>query len=119
MTPRASFLFLIAALLGPSWVSAAGAQAPRQGCEVIVYWDTDYGGDLWGTKRDQVNVAQFGTWNDQISSIHVVAGIWEFFEHSHYQGAVMKVGPGGYMLDSTWNDTISSFRCIEAAQSTR
>jgi hypothetical protein len=113
MMSRAHFLLVVPALLASFWASDADAQAPRQGCEVVVYWDGNYGGDFWGTKQDHANVTQYGRWNDQISSINVVKGMWEFYEHSNYQGEVMKVGPGGYNLDGPWNDRISSFRCVQ------
>jgi hypothetical protein len=53
-----------------------------------------------------------GGWNDQISSIAITAGTWEFFEHDAYGGQVLKLGPGHYRGLDAWNDRISSFRCV-------
>jgi hypothetical protein len=57
------------------------------------------------------------SWNDSISSVMVLSGTWQFFEHAGFKGASTTVGPGWY----TWvenpqfnmqNDTISSIRCV-------
>ena len=81
------------------------------GCEVSVYWDGDLRGDLWRTRRDQASIA--GGWNDQISSITVTSGEWEFFEHGNYGGRKLALGAGNYpTLTKEWNNVISSFRCI-------
>jgi CubicO group peptidase (beta-lactamase class C family) len=84
----------------------------HMGCEVTVYWDDDFGGDLWRTTGDRSRLE--GGWNDQISSIHITSGHWEFYEHDSFGGKVLKLGPGRYpRLIDGWNDTISSFRCVE------
>lgn len=82
------------------------------GCEITIYWDDDFKGDLWRTTRDRSRLE--GGWNDQISSIQITSGIWEFYEHDNFGGRVLKLGPGRYpRLIDGWNDSISSFRCIE------
>jgi CubicO group peptidase (beta-lactamase class C family) len=84
----------------------------HMGCEVTVYWDDDFKGDLWRTTGDRSRLE--GGWNDQISSIHVTSGNWEFYEHDNFGGKALKLGPGRYpRLVDGWNDTISSFRCVE------
>lgn len=84
----------------------------HMGCEVTVYWDNDFAGDLWRTTGDRSRLE--GGWNDQISSIHITSGNWEFYEHDSFGGKVLKLGPGRYpRLIDGWNDTISSFRCVE------
>lgn len=82
------------------------------GCEVTVYWDDEFRGDLWRTTGDRSRLE--GGWNDQISSIHITSGNWEFYEHDNFAGKVLKLGPGRYpRLIDGWNDAISSFRCVE------
>jgi hypothetical protein len=84
----------------------------HMGCEVTVYWDDDFAGDLWRTTGDRSRLE--GGWNDQISSIHITSGVWEFFEHDSFGGKLLKLGPGRYpRLIDGWNDSISSFRCVE------
>ena len=84
----------------------------HDGCEASVYWDGELKGDMWRNSHDQENL--YSGWNDQISSIQITSGNWEFYEHDKYGGRVLKLGPGRYpFLIDGWNDTISSFRCVE------
>jgi hypothetical protein len=83
----------------------------RRACEVTVYWDDDFKGESFRTTQDQLNLE--GGWNDQISSIAIASGEWEFFEHDEFGGQVLKLAPGRYpRLEKFWNDQISSFRCL-------
>ncbi|NJP09818.1 MAG: hypothetical protein HC866_10290 [Leptolyngbyaceae cyanobacterium RU_5_1] len=51
--------------------------------------------------------------NDQISSIRITGGVWEFFEHINFGGAKLTLGAGNWNLGgSWWNDKISSFRRV-------
>jgi hypothetical protein len=83
---------------------------PSIGCEAKVYWDDKFEGDALHTTHDLMHLT--GGWNDQISSIAITAGTWEFFEHDAYGGQVLKLGPGHYRGLDAWNDRISSFRCV-------
>jgi Beta/Gamma crystallin len=86
-------------------------RAQGQGCDVIVYRDADLKGESWQTDRDQRYLGNH--WNDQISSIEVIAGVWAFYWDSNYGGAVMELRPGVYRyVGNHWNDQISSFRCV-------
>src|SRR5262245_1618593 len=85
------------------------AQQKRPGCEVIVYIDHNFVGESWRTSDDQ---AALGRWNDQVSSIIVVSGIWDFFWDGQYRGEVITFPPGAVpTVGNRWNDQISSFRC--------
>ncbi len=82
--------------------------------EVVVFEHIDFGGAEWRTNLTHPYVGDF--WNDKISSIIVLSGTWEFFEHANFQGASTILGPGYYHwvetrpLPNMTNDTISSFR---------
>jgi hypothetical protein len=95
--------FLVMGLASPP--SHAG------GCDVTVFWDANFRGEAWRTHGDAPYVGDH--WNDQISSIHVESGIWEFFFDAGYRGERMVLRPGNvsYVGDH-WNDQISSFRCV-------
>jgi hypothetical protein len=85
--------------------------------EIVVFWDINFGGESLRTNLSSSYVGNH--WNDEISSIIVVSGTWEFYEHSNFGGAVSKrLTPGYY----SWvensnvniaNDSISSFRCVD------
>jgi hypothetical protein len=82
--------------------------------EVIVFWDINFGGESWRTNLNYSYVG--GHWNDQISSIIVVSGTWQFWRNANFQPGPGDrdwiLGPGYY----SWveavgipNDQISSF----------
>jgi hypothetical protein len=84
--------------------------------EVVVYWDANWGGDNFRTNLDITYVGD--DWNDQISSIIVVSGTWQFFENSNYGGVASKLlTPGYYSFVENSdvniaNDSISSFKVV-------
>jgi hypothetical protein len=55
-------------------------------------------------------------WGDRVSSIQILAGQWQFFEHKNYRGNRITLGPGNYrradIVDffGIYNDTLSSVR---------
>jgi hypothetical protein len=89
--------------------SFAGADAP----EVVLYESMKFEDEEWRTNLSYSWVGD--DWNDKISSIIVVRGLWEFFEHRDFQGQSWKLGPGYYnhVRDAGIpDDSISSFRSI-------
>jgi hypothetical protein len=85
--------------------------ADASGCRVKVYWDANFGGESWTTDHDVNWVGDH--WNDQISSIKVFSGVWEFYWDTQYGGESMRLHPGRYSyVGDHWNDQISSFRCV-------
>jgi len=92
------------------FLCVAAARAPALACEVIVYWDANFAGQSLHTDADLSYVGDH--WNDQISSIRVISGFWEFYWDAGYRGEVLRLGPGQYpFVGNHWNDQISSFRC--------
>lgn len=96
---------------------SSDAQRNAQLPEVVVYEHDDFQGFEFRTNLDILFVGD--DMNDQISSIIVVSGVWEFFEHRDFQGASCRLGPGYYGSvelncgpHGVHNDTISSFRVV-------
>jgi hypothetical protein len=55
-------------------------------------------------------------WNDRISSLIVVSGVWRFYRDEYYKGDHWDLGPGFYecfFKDKGPDDVISSFQAIE------
>lgn len=105
-TRKLSSISLLALALAAS-LPAAGARA----CEAIVYWDADFRGESRVIRGDVPFVGPH--WNDQISSIRVLSGTWEFYWDANYGGEVLRYGPGNYrFVGPHWNDQISSMRCF-------
>ena len=103
---------------GEAQVNALGEQIDlvlddaHIGCETTVFWDHGLKGESWRTTRDHSGL--YAGWNDQVSSIEIASGNWEFYENGEFGGKVLKLGPGRYpYLTDGWDDTISSFRCVE------
>jgi hypothetical protein len=93
----------------------AHSESSRRGCEVTVYWDPSYSGEVWRTTEDQASAGSH--WTKQISSIIVISGIWDFYWDANYRGEVITLPPGGYpYIGDHWNDKINSFRCVRATQ---
>jgi len=91
--------------------AAPVTDAPLGQCRVSVYWDADFNGERADTSQNQPYVGDH--WNDQISSIRVVSGVWQFFWDANYGGEMIELKPGDYArIPAHWNDQISSFRCV-------
>ena len=105
-----NFRNLVAAMAGALVLLVATPPAPALACEVTVYWDANFRGESLHTDGDMSYVGNH--WNDQISSIRVRSGFWEFYWDADYRGEVLRLGPGEYAyVGDHWNDQISSFRC--------
>lgn len=80
---------------------------------VEIFVDANFSGAASGAlDQDYPYISDF--WNDQISSIKVYAGTWEFFEHADFQGRSFQLSPGEYpWVTDEWNDMISSFKQVE------
>jgi hypothetical protein len=82
--------------------------------ELVVYEHINWGGAEW---RLNLNAKYVGdAWNDRISSIVIVRGVWRFFLDSDFRRAAGDLGPGYYDIVEKYgipNDAISSFQCIQ------
>ena len=55
-------------------------------------------------------------WNDRISSVIIVSGVWRFYRDEYYKGDSWDLGPGFYesfFKHKGPDDVISSFKAIE------
>lgn len=82
---------------------------------IEIFTDANFSGTTSGNiDRDLTSMGDF--WNDKISSIKVYSGIWEFFEHTDFQGRSFRLEPGEYAsVANDWNDVISSFKRVEGS----
>ena len=54
-------------------------------------------------------------WNDRISCVIVVSGIWRFYRDEYYKGDYWDLGPGFYesfFTEAGPDDVVSSFQAI-------
>jgi hypothetical protein len=87
--------------------------------EVVVYWDKNFLGESWRTNLSYSYLGEH--WEGLISSVIVLAGIWEFWSGTNFTGCSCKLSAGFYpSFKGEWcqpefvGKCISSFRCVSA-----
>jgi hypothetical protein len=81
--------------------------------EVIVYDHIGFKGAYARTNLSFHFLGDF--WNDRISSLIVVSGVWRFYRDEYYKGDHWDLGPGFYESFFTQggpDDVVSSFQAI-------
>ncbi len=82
-------------------------------CQLTIYAEPEFGGLSAPTSENQPLLSETG-WKDEISSIQVQAGTWDFFTAENFGGESLRMGAGSYpMLAPEWNKRIGSFMCVE------
>ena len=89
---------------------------PVQACLIAVYADPNLTGATFETRDNQPRLDQVAPgWQNQISSVMVKGGTWEFYPDLEYRGGppVLRLAPGSYVvLEPQWTKRISSFMCV-------
>ncbi len=81
--------------------------------EVVVYDHICFGGAYARTNLSFHYIGDF--WNDRISCLIVVSGVWRFYRDEYYKGDYWDLGPGYYESFFTAkgpDDVVSSFQAI-------
>ena len=53
-------------------------------------------------------------WQNQIASVKVAAGTWDFFSDPEFTGETMRLKPGDYPnLGPEWTKKAGSFMCVQ------
>jgi hypothetical protein len=93
-------------------LAGTAVSTPAQaGCSATVYFDANFRGESWHVRGDVPWVGNH--WNDQISSVRIESGVWDFYFDKDYGGESERLRPGDYaFVGPHWNDQISSFRCV-------
>jgi hypothetical protein len=88
--------------------------APSGGrCELEIFGDPKFTGVNAQSDVDQPRLADNG-WKNEISSIQVKAGTWDFFSEDEFAGDNMRLPPGPYPeLGPQWTKHIGSFMCVQ------
>ena len=82
--------------------------------ELVVYDHIGFKGAYARTNLSFHYLGDF--WNDRISSLIVVSGVWRFYRDDYYKGDHWDLGPGFYecfFTDAGPDDVVSSFQAIE------
>jgi hypothetical protein len=81
--------------------------------ELIIYDHTGFKGAYARTNLSYHFLGNF--WNDRISSLIVVSGVWRFYRDEYYKGDHWDLGPGFYesfFSAAGPDDVVSSFKAI-------
>jgi hypothetical protein len=82
-------------------------------CQLTIYADPNFGGLSAPTADNQPMLSETG-WKDEIASIQVQAGTWDFFTAENFGGESIRMSAGSYpTLAPEWNKRIESFMCVE------
>jgi len=82
-------------------------------CQVTIYAEPEFGGLSAPTSDSQPALSETG-WKNEISSIQVQAGTWDFFSAENFGGESIRLTAGSYpMLAPEWSKRIGSFMCVE------
>ena len=87
---------------------------PENGaCQVTIYSEPNFAGTSAPTGASQPDLSETG-WRNEISSIVVGAGIWDFFTDEKFGGESIRLPPGTYpTLSEEWTRKIGSFMCVQ------
>jgi Beta/Gamma crystallin len=97
----------VATLPPPPPVAENGA------CQTTIYSEPNFAGNSAPTGYGQPNLSETG-WRNEISSIVVGAGTWDFFADENFGGESMRLSPGTYpTLSAEWTRRIGSFMCVQ------
>lgn len=87
--------------------------APGGACQTTIYSEPNFDGSSAPTGDSQPILSQTG-WRNEIASIVVRAGTWDFFADENYGGESLRLSPGTYpTLPPEWTRHIGSFMCVE------
>jgi hypothetical protein len=86
--------------------------SPQGTCQLTIFSERNFAGTSAPTGDNQQNLADSG-WQNEISSIQVQSGTWDFFTGDDYGGNTMRLAAGTYpTLTPDWNKKINSFMCV-------
>ena len=99
---------------GAGVVGPTCAACPVQACQLAVYSEPNLTGQAFETADNQPRLDQ-NQWQNQISSLIVKGGTWDFYPDLEYRGGppVLRLVPGSYpALEPQWTKRIGSFMCV-------
>ena len=93
-------------------VSPTCPVCPVQACLVAVYADPNLTGLSVETDQNQPRLDQ-SQWQNQISSIMVKSGTWDFYPELEFRGQPLRLSAGSFpVLEPHWTKRIGSFMCV-------
>ena len=99
----------------PRTVALVAPPPPPQGgaCQISIYSEPGFGGVNATASEEQPRLAENG-WQNQIASVKVASGTWDFFSDQEFTGETMRLKPGDYPnLGPEWTKKAGSFMCVQ------
>ena len=82
-------------------------------CQIAIYSEPNFGGVNATASDEQPRLNETG-WQNQVASVKVAAGIWDFFSDPEFTGETMRLKPGDYPnLGPEWTKKAGSFMCVQ------
>lgn len=82
-------------------------------CQISIYSEPNFGGTNASASEEQPRLNENG-WQNQIASVKVAAGTWDFFTAPEFTGETMRLAPGDYPnLGPEWTKKAGSFMCVQ------
>jgi hypothetical protein len=86
---------------------------PQGGCEISIFSEPDFRGTNATANDEQPVLSEIG-WQNQIASVQVKSGTWDFFSDPEFTGETMRLQPGDYPdLGPQWTKHSGSFMCVQ------
>jgi hypothetical protein len=99
----------------PRTVALVAPPPPPQGgaCQISIYSEPNFSGVNATASDEQPKLAEIG-WHNQVASVKVAAGTWDFFTDPEFTGETMRLKPGDYpALAPEWTKKAGSFMCVQ------
>jgi hypothetical protein len=96
-------------------VALVAPPPPPQGgsCQISIYSEPNFGGTNAQASDAQPRLGDNG-WQNQVASVRVASGTWDFFSDAEFTGETMRLGPGEYpTLGPDWTKRAGSFMCVQ------
>lgn len=81
-------------------------------CELTVYAEPNFAGMSAQATENQPNLEEAG-WKNEIGSIQIKSGTWEFYAEDDFTGDAMRLPPGSHGNLAEWAKRIGSMMCIQ------
>lgn len=82
-------------------------------CELSIFSEPNFAGTNATANTEQPRLGEIG-WQNQIASVRVASGTWDFFSDPEFTGETMRLQPGEYGdLGPQWSKHSGSFMCVQ------
>ena len=86
----------------------------RATCEISIYSEPSFGGVNASAERRAGRISAQTGWQNQIASVQVKSGTWDFFSDQQFTGETMRLATRRVPdLGPQWTKKAGSFMCVQ------